>query len=125
MDSVCTTYFLSVPMRDKTREEIEAMIDEMGDAIVEWDRNRSTLIPCVRHAYNPDNHNMSAVRALGHSIMCMDGSDYVVFWNYSCYDSKYRGCNVEHYVALRYGMKCLNYNSVTKRIEELHGGYSC
>lgn len=94
--------FISQPMRDKTKQEIL--------------KERQTAIDVVQNILGEDvevidtlfNFDDNPLYCLGNSIAKMSEADIVYFcenWQH------YRGCRVEHFCAVEYGLTILRYTS--------------
>lgn len=92
--------FASVPMRDKSEDEIERSFKTALENVKKlYPDNNIILI----ESYKSENKNKSAIDSLGNAIKEMNNADIVYFckgWQDA------RGCVIEHDVATKYGKKC-------------------
>ena len=89
--------FVSVPMRDRTEEQIRYSIDKMNKiANVIFDENLEVI-----NSYDPKLRDEPPIDALGKSISAMADADYFIGIGYSV---TYRGCSIETDVAHGYGI---------------------
>lgn len=100
--------FLSLPMRDRSDEEIRKKIDAYTEAIYSMFKNHYSKV-YIRHNYCPKAKVPNGVEYptayfLGMGIAMMSGCDYVAFT--SDFTSA-KGCYIEEMVAVRAHMKRL------------------
>lgn len=93
------TLFVSVPMRDKTEEQIRKDFENAKTKV-------ETMYPNaeIKLIDTFIKDNKTAIECLGASIAMMEKADLVYFcknWENA------RGCCVEHDVAVKYGKKCI------------------
>lgn len=110
--------YISVPMRDRSQEDIDKDIHDCFDACEK--RFGADNVMQSRSYYEPYLSNRK-IESLGYSIQQMQDTDYVIFcdgWE------KASGCRIEHNVATAYGKKILYFHDgaltdlYTKNISE-------
>lgn len=89
--------FVSVPMRGRTRENIEKSIEKMHKIAEVCVGEKLELIPSYIKEAEPQGNEK--IWYLGESIKKMAGADYFAFIDY-CYD--FTGCSIERDVARYY-----------------------
>ncbi len=96
-----TKVFISQPMQGKTDEEIQ-QIRAMDMEFIKTVYPDAEIIDSFLPESAPKNVR-SGVYKLGQSIQLLSGADVLFLsagWN------KARGCQIEHSVAVAYGIKC-------------------
>lgn len=89
--------FISIPMRDRTEEQIRYSIEKMRKiANAVFDESLAVINP-----YNPEWKDEPPIHALGKSISLMADADYFIGIGYSV---MYRGCSIETDIAHSYGI---------------------
>lgn len=97
--------FISVPMKDKTKEEIERTISNMKyKATIELG-NDAEFINTIVEDKPPYNTNNEAVWYLGKSIELLSQCDALVCLKEI--ENKYNGCIIEKEIAKRYGLQII------------------
>ena len=97
--------FISLPMKDKTKEEIEKMIIAMTyKATIELGNDIKVINTIVKDK-PPYNTNNEAIWYLGKSIELLSQCD--VFVCLKEIENKYNGCIIEKEIAKRYGLKII------------------
>ena len=90
--------FISIPMRDRTEEQICYSIEKMHKiANAVFDENFTVI-----NSYNPELKDIPPIDALGKTISLMTEADYFIGIGYS--SMLYRGCTIETEVAQSYGI---------------------
>lgn len=92
--------FISVPMRDKSEEQIRKAMDKMHKlAEVMFGEELEVIPSYIEH--NPPKGSREAVWYLGESIKKMAEADYFIGVD-DC--GSYYGCAIENNIAYRYGI---------------------
>lgn len=96
--------FLSVPMKDRTKENIEKSIEKMKAVTRGYLGEEVEFINTIVQDKPPYDTNKEAVWYLGKSIELLSQADVFVYLDRT-YD--YNGCVIECEIAERYGMQCI------------------
>lgn len=96
--------FISVPMKGKTKEEIENTINIMKNKAIEEAGNDVEFINTIVQDKPPYNTNNEAIWYLGKSIELLSQCEILV-----CLKDidNYNGCFIEKEIAKRYGLKII------------------
>ena len=96
--------FISVPMKGKTKEEIENTINIMKNKAIEEAGNDVEFINTIVQDKPPYNTNNEAIWYLGKSIELLSQCEILV-----CLKDidNYNGCYIEKEIAKRYGLKII------------------
>ena len=96
--------FISVPMKGKTKEEIEKTINIMKNKAIEEAGNDVEFINTIVQDKPPYNTNNEAIWYLGKSIELLSQCEILV-----CLKDidNYNGCYIEKEIAKRYGLKII------------------
>lgn len=97
------TIFISMPMKDKTEDEIKQQFGRVKKELTEWGYE------VIDSIIFPDKSNLgedclSDLYYLGESIKKLSYCNYIYFckgWN------KARGCKIEYQAALDYGLEII------------------
>lgn len=114
--------FVSVPMKDRTEEEIKASIQKMKKIVEIYEGEELELIDSYIED-NPPKGNNEAIFYLGESLKKMAQADVFV----GIYESyEWRGCRIENITAESYGIKSYeiparyvieNYNAILNKLQ--------
>ena len=98
--------FISVPMKGKTKEEIENTINIMKNKAIEEAGNDVEFINTIVQDKPPYNTNNEAIWYLGKSIELLSQCEILV-----CLKDidNYNGCFIEKEIAKRYGLKIIEF----------------
>lgn len=96
--------FISVPMKGKTKEEIENTINIMKNKAIEEAGNDIEFINTIVQDKPPYNTNNEAIWYLGKSIELLSQCEILV-----CLKDidNYNGCFIEKEIAKRYGLQII------------------
>ena len=96
--------FISVPMKGRTKEEIEITINIMKNKAIEEAGNDVEFINTIVQDKPPYNTNNEAIWYLGKSIELLSQCEILV-----CLKGidNYNGCYIEKEIAKRYGLKII------------------
>ena len=116
-DGCCIEYkaFISVPMKDKSKEEIEALINYMkvkaSNTFKSHNGNNYILdyTNTIVQDKPPYNTNNEAIWYLGKSIELLSQCDVLVCLKEI--ENKYNGCIIEKEIAKRYGLLIIEVES--------------
>ena len=97
--------FISVPMKDKTKEEIKNTISIMKCKAIEEAGIDVEFINTIVQEKPPYNTNNEAIWYLGKSIELLSQCDALVCLKEI--ESKYNGCIIEKEIAKRYGLQII------------------
>ena len=93
--------FISCPMKGRTEENIRKSMEKMHEiAEIVFDQ-KLDVIPTYIEDKPPEN-STQAIWYLGKSIQLLAEADFFIGVQWSRFD----GCEIEHEVARRYGIKC-------------------
>lgn len=95
--------FISVPMRDKTKEEIEKMINNMKNIAKARLGNDIEFINTVVQDKPPYETKNQAIWYLGKSIELLSQCNILVCLK-DIFIEDYHGCYIEKEIAKRYGL---------------------
>lgn len=114
--------FVSVPMKDRTEEEIKASIQKMKKIVEIYEGEELELIDSYIED-NPPKGNNEAIFYLGESLKKMAQADVFV----GIYESyEWSGCRIENITAESYGIKSYeiparyvieNYNAILNKLQ--------
>lgn len=94
--------FLSVPMKGRTKEDIDKSVEAMKAVTKAYLPNEELeFINTIVEEKPPYNTAKEAVWYLGKSVQLLSQADYFVFVD-DCYD--HPGCYIEKEIAYRYGI---------------------
>lgn len=98
--------FISVPMKGKTKEEIENTINIMKNKVIEEAGNDVEFINTIVQDKPPYNTNNEAIWYLGKSIELLSQCEILI-----CLKNidNYNGCYIEKEIAKRYGLKIIEF----------------
>lgn len=97
--------FISVPMKDKTKEEIENTINIMKNKVIEEAGYDVEFINTIVQDKPPYSTNNEAIWYLGESIKILSQCEVLVCLKEI--DNKYNGCIIEKEIAKRYGLQII------------------
>ena len=97
--------FISVPMKDKTKEEIKNTISIMKCKAIEEAGIDVEFINTIVQDKPPYNTNNEAIWYLGKSIELLSQCDALVCLKEI--ENKYNGCIIEKEIAKRYGLQII------------------
>lgn len=96
--------FISCPMKGRTEENIRKTMEKMHKiAEIVFDQELE-VIPSYIEDDNPIDTNRR-IWLLGKSIQLLSQADYFIGVEYTCGD--FKGCDIEHSVAMDYGIPSL------------------
>ena len=94
--------FISIPVKNRTREEIEAQLKRMKEIAIFKLDDRVEFINTTILDRMPYDTKFEAVWYLGKSIQLLSQCDTLVCLKNI--DNKYNGCIIEKEIAKRYGL---------------------
>ena len=105
--------FISVPMKDRTKEEIENTLAKIKEKVRKfyWKEEVEFVNTFVEEKPPYESGEHTAVWYLGKSLEILSTCDVVVTCGDIDYE-KYNGCFIEKEVAERYGLRVLLLNGV-------------
>lgn len=119
MEKEIKKVFVSVPMRGRSEEDIKNDIDNAMIDLQEYMARYNNLeFIFVDNLISPPEGNHQRLYCLGEAIKKMGDCDWIIFcknWE------RYSGCNVEHMVALQYGLKIFRYGNLDLLMEVHYG----
>lgn len=99
--------FISVPMKDRTKENIEKSIKKMKIIAVTYLEEEVEFVNTIVEEKPPYNNSNEAIWYLGKSIEILSQCDVLVTLN-NCYN--FKGCRIEKDIAIYYGLNIIELN---------------
>lgn len=104
--------FISLPMKGRTKEEIETTLKKMKEYVISKMDNKVEFVNTIVEEKPPyENGEHTAIWYLGKALEILSTCDMVAVCGDIDYN-KYNGCFLEKETALRYGIPVMSVNGI-------------